>query len=368
MRLGKSLLHVASRLRDGNGINQLPGRGKLVGQRGDVRQHQRQRGQTEVHLVLEREVQDLAEGLREHAQPFDAGFLAAFQVREHHPRAQALRGLPLVELVGVLRCQERELFVGLLDLQAHRRAEAAKHRGDHRGRALRNSELKHLLRLGELKDGRRDDLVARVLVQQAHFHGDEQRQLLRLVRRRRGHLRQLELVDTSGGVQLAACRHDRRAGLKVPALELRQILPVGVRHGGAEVITGHSAAIVALEVKVHALAEAILAEEDLVHADHLSALLVDGDRVEVVHGDVAVWPNRVGQRPRVLHELPASQHPHVTNALDRLAGAHVRRERLVTVDGEALLQRELEPVSASHAIPSPAAGRDVKGETKSKMM
>ena len=159
----------------------------------------------------------------------------------------------------------------------------------------------------------------------------------------------------------------------------------------------------ASSAQVHALAEAGLAEERLVHADDLAPLLVDRHRVEVVDGDVALRPDRVPARPQrrsfvshlaagararaglgngygpkgraerrmdggglgpgrgmrgarhragVLDELVRAHHAHVLDALDGL-GRHVGREARVAVDGEPLLERELEPVTARDAVARP---------------
>mmetsp|Transcript_10063 Transcript_10063/g.29658 ORF Transcript_10063/g.29658 Transcript_10063/m.29658 type:complete len:399 (-) Transcript_10063:1045-2241(-) len=108
----------------------------------------------------------------------------------------------------------------------------------------------------------------------------------------------------------------------------------------------------AFKVEVHALAEALLAQQRGVHADHLGALLVDRGGVEVVHGHVALGADGVRQGTRVLRKLARAQHTHVADALHRLR-AHVRGEGLVAVDREALLERELEPVAAGDAVARP---------------
>ena len=109
----------------------------------------------------------------------------------------------------------------------------------------------------------------------------------------------------------------RRARLRVPELELREVDAAGVLEAGDELLDRRRLAVVALEVEVHALAEAVCAEQRRDHADDLGALLVDGRRVEVVDLDVAVGPHRMRERARVLGELVASQRAHVLDALHR---------------------------------------------------
>mmetsp|Transcript_9555 Transcript_9555/g.31582 ORF Transcript_9555/g.31582 Transcript_9555/m.31582 type:complete len:469 (-) Transcript_9555:2-1408(-) len=108
----------------------------------------------------------------------------------------------------------------------------------------------------------------------------------------------------------------------------------------------------AVKVQVHALAEPGRAEERAVHADDLCALVVDGDGVEVVHCDVRLWPDGVRHRARVLRKLRRPHDAHVVDALRRLR-SRLLRKVLVAEDGEALLQGELEPVSAGDAVAGP---------------
>mmetsp|Transcript_84278 Transcript_84278/g.161105 ORF Transcript_84278/g.161105 Transcript_84278/m.161105 type:complete len:200 (+) Transcript_84278:1606-2205(+) len=59
------------------------------------------------------------------------------------------------------------------------------------------------------------------------------------------------------------------------------------------------------------------------------------------------------KRTRIFSELALTQHLHIFNALDGLAGAHLSRELSVTINRKAFLQRKLEPVSACNAVPGP---------------
>ena len=108
----------------------------------------------------------------------------------------------------------------------------------------------------------------------------------------------------------------RRAGLAVPAAELREIAAVGIGHGGAEIVARDGLTIVALEVQVHALTEAVAAKQGLVHAHDFCAFLVHRDGVEVVDLFVAVGAHRVGHGACVFRELRLAQRAHVFDALD----------------------------------------------------
>ena len=110
------------------------------------------------------------------------------------------------------------------------------------------------------------------------------------------------------GVVLAADLHPWRAGLAVPALELRQQagqfrVGVGVGYCLGKVIAGHGLAVVAGKVQRHASGKAGAAHQGLHHAHHLGTFFVDGDGVEVVDLNIAVGPHRVGHRARVFGEL-----------------------------------------------------------------
>ena len=71
----------------------------------------------------------------------------------------------------------------------------------------------------------------------------------------------------------------------------------------------------------------------------------DGPPSHVVHFDILLGPDRMAHGPRILAELLVAHEFDVVDALDRRVG-QVGRESLVAVNGEALLQRELEPVLA----------------------
>ena len=114
---------------------------------------------------------------------------------------------------------------------------------------------------------------------------------------------QVQRVGLRPRVVFAAAIDDRRARLRVPALELREGRIVRVRHRRAEVVARDRLSVVALEVEVHALAETALAEERRVHAHDLGALVVHGRGVEVVHLDVGIGAHRMGHGPGIFGEL-----------------------------------------------------------------
>ena len=314
-------------------------------------------------------VQQRAEGGDEGIRHLGAGIRGEVQ---HHALGVALRGVPAVAGVGVVRHAEGEARVILVELQDHRRREAAQQRGHRLGSDA--DEAEGLLVLGELEHARAGTRlglalelqrqIAPVRADEADRDRDHQRLLDVLAGRRRGRLRQRQRVAAVGGVPHPARLHPRGASLLVPAHELVEVeAVVGLGHHLDEVVAGHRLAVEIAEVEVHAVAEALLPQESVQHADDLGALLVHRGGVEVVDLLVAVGADRVRHRPAVLRELRRAQHAHVVDALDRArrsralgagrAREHVGGELLVAEDGEAFLEGELEPVAAGDAVARP---------------
>ncbi len=161
-----------------------------------------------------------------------------------------------------------------------------------------------------------------------------------------------QAVGFCGGVVLLTDGQSRRARLAVPAFELRQVGTIGVFHRLDEIINGHRLAIVPLEVEIAAFAEALLTQQRLDHAHHFSALLVNGQGVEVGDLDEGFRAHRVGHRAGILGELVSTQVGHILDALDGRR-VHVSGELRIAEHGEAFLERQLEPVAASHAVTGP---------------
>ena len=292
-------------------------------------------------------------------------------------RGQALAGLPAVERVGVVRELERKLLGRIAVFHDHRRREIAQQRGQRRfGHIFEDEgllgfrEVQHACGHGRGRCGlatQAQRQVAAVLVDQA----DRKRNVERLLLDAAVHfnadrltaLAQRERVRVRGGIVVAFDCHDWRAGLAVPAAELREVAAVGIGHGGAEIVAGDGVPIVALEVQVHALAETVAAQQRLVHAHDFGAFFVHRDGVEVVDFFVTVGPYRVGHRASVFRELRLAEQPHVFDALDgACAGSggfvagqrgHVSGELLIAEHRQAFLQTQLEPVAASDAVARP---------------
>jgi hypothetical protein len=191
-----------------------------------------------------------------------------------------------------------------------------------------------------------------VAVEQADGHGHGQGTLDRLAVGRGGRLGQGDLQRLGRLVIDVGQRHRRGAGLFVPGEEVAHVAARGVGEAGDEGLDRGRLAVVALEIEIQALAEGRRAQDRLEHPDQLRALLVDGRGVEVVDLQVAAGPHRMGQRARVLGELPGAQGLDVLDPLDGLA-AHVGGKALVAEDGQAFLQAQLEPVAAGDAVAGP---------------
>jgi hypothetical protein len=103
-----------------------------------------------------------------------------------------------------------------------------------------------------------------------------------------------------------------------------------------ELLNGRRLAVVAGEVKIHALAKRLGAEQCFEHAHDFGALLVDRRRVEIVDLMVEPGAHGMGQRTGVFHELVSAQASHVADALDR-ARARIGRELLIAKNREPFL-------------------------------
>mmetsp|Transcript_30133 Transcript_30133/g.65786 ORF Transcript_30133/g.65786 Transcript_30133/m.65786 type:complete len:557 (-) Transcript_30133:1137-2807(-) len=267
--------------------------------------------------------------------------------------AQTLHGLPPVEGVRVISCQERQLFLSVGVLQHHRGREIPEQRRNWRLRDVGGHlELEGLTALSQLNERVAKHLLARGAVEEPHSHGDVHRKLVLLAWGVRNSLRQRQGVGLLLRIPGALDGDGGCASLQVPTLELCQVATVGVCHCCAEVIAGDSAPVVALEVEVHSFSETVTAQEGLVHADDLSALVVDRGRVEVVDRGVLLRPDGVGHWACILGKLECPEYLNVLNALPR-TGLDIRGELLIPIDSEPLFQRQLEPVPACDTVPRP---------------
>ena len=165
-------------------------------------------------------------------------------------------------------------------------------------------------------------------------------------------MRDVEPIGLGGRIVGAANRDFRRARLAVPAHELAEIASRNRLETADEILDCGRVAVIALEIKIHAGAKRLGADQALQHAHDLGAFLIDGRGVEVVDLVIDLGAHVVRERPGVLGELRRAQRAHVADALDR-RGAHVGGKFLVAEDGQPLFEAELEPVAAGHAIAGP---------------
>ena len=107
-----------------------------------------------------------------------------------------------------------------------------------------------------------------------------------------------------------------RAGLRVPALELREIFAACVREARDEVFDRDGLAVVAIEIEIHSGAKLLAAQNGLDHANQLGAFFVNSRRIEIVDLDVALRPNRMRQGSLILGKLQRLQLPNIGDALD----------------------------------------------------
>ena len=245
-----------------------------------------------------------------------------------------------------MRGEEHEVLAGQSALDHNGRGEAAVDRNDRVAARERQVEglglfLQHHQLLGSERAGAGVD---------GEFERDRHRQLVGLAGGDGDGLLQGQLE----GVALNSLRHGhpRRSRLRIPAAEGGEVDPRPVLDRFDEILAGCGLAVMTVEIEVATAAEPRFAHHAPHHADHLGALVVDGRCVEVADLAVGIRPDRVGERPRILGELRRAQNAHILDPLDRFP-AHVLAEQLVAQHGEALLQRELEPVAAGHAVARP---------------
>ena len=142
---------------------------------------------------------------------------------EHRVGVAALRRVPAIDGIAVVRGEERELVVGIGEVDLDRRREAAQQRrhgarvdaGEaERLRAARVSSSTRVVPTGAASPSSRSGMSRPSGSTQADGERNVQRQLVRLAGRRRRALRDVERVGRRGGVERVAHGDDRRAGLR----------------------------------------------------------------------------------------------------------------------------------------------------------
>ena len=275
-------------------------------------------------------------------------------------RRKTLQRLPAVEVVAVMPGKDDQVLLGEVVLHPHRRGEAAQER---QGGPLRHItkddrplgvlEFEHPGReLVRARIRRRQRHVAAIATDQAESKRHRRRQLDGLSRSWSERLGDVEPVGLRRGVVCAADRDLRRTGLTVPAHEEGKVASGDRRKTADEILDRRRLAVVTLEIKVHAGAERLRADQALEHADDLRALLIDRRRIEVADLVIDLRSHVVREGARVLGKLRRAQRAHVGDAFHG-RGAHVGRKFLIAEDGQALLEAELEPVPAGHAVAGP---------------
>ena len=183
---------------------------------------------------------------------------------------------------------------------------------------------------------------------------NDKRMLHRLPRRGRSALARNNRIGARFRIPVGLYLNPGRTGLAVPEEELFQIAAIRFGHGVDEVFAGGCTAVVPLNVERQALLKALFPEHGLKHAVDFRTLLIHGHRVEIVDLTVAFRPDRMSHRTRIFRELTRAEGADIHNALDDSGlTEHIARELLIAEDGEAFLQRELEPVSQSDPVARP---------------
>ncbi|MNS97654.1 hypothetical protein D3C72_1319950 [compost metagenome] len=107
-----------------------------------------------------------------------------------------------------------------------------------------------------------------------------------------------------------------------------------------------------LEVFIHAFAETLTAHNCLHHADDFRSLFIDRHCKEIVDGHTRLGTNGVSIGSRIFSKLPRTQAVHVINTLNATV-RHIRREFLITENGQTFFQRKLEPAVHGDTIACP---------------
>ena len=165
-------------------------------------------------------------------------------------------------------------------------------------------------------------------------------------------LRQFQRVTARRRIEYPCRLKYRRAGPGVPGQPGRQVTLVGVAQRREEILDGHGGTVVAIEIKIHAATKTVPAQHGRQHAHDLGTFLVNGCRVEIVDFAVLQGPHRMRQRPRILAELVAPEDAHILDAAQRARGL-LGDELLLTIDRQAFLEAQLEPVAAGHPVACP---------------
>ena len=118
---------------------------------------------------------------------------------------------------------------------------------------------------------------------------------------------------------------------------MAEIGTIGVFHRLGKIIAGHRLPVMAIKVKVNALAIAIRTQQRMHHADQLGTLFIDRGGIEIVDFHIAVRADRMGQWPSVLGELGGAKCVDVLDALHR-AGTLIGREFLIAENGQTFFE------------------------------
>src|SRR5438105_4470756 len=194
-----------------------------------IGQRKRKRDQRRIAGLVTQQIADQRyQRLREHERTSTA--VVARQAQECIGE-RALRSVPAVDRIAVVRGQKRELGVAIVVDKLDRRGKAAQQRRDRWRRNV--DESKRLTCLFHVQDTRRrsrrplarerERQIVAFGIQQADREGNVKGLLVCLTRRGSGLLLDVERVATRRRIVMAARTHHGRARLRVPAAKLHQL-------------------------------------------------------------------------------------------------------------------------------------------------
>ncbi len=144
----------------------------------------------------------------------------------------------------------------------------------------------------------------------------------------------------------------RRARLCIPSAKLREIFFGCALHRSNELFSCDCAAVMALKIDFHTFLKRLFTYDGVNHSNQLRALFVNRRSVEVIDFDVRIRPNGMCYRAGIFRELNSAKVFDFLNTLHS-SRIRVRSVFLISKNGQTFFQRELEPISTGHTVPSP---------------
>ena len=259
----------AARCFDAVDIDRLRQRRHVSG----IRRRERERDQRRVTGAIDKK---RADNLHHGARYDESTGVAPIRgKRLHCADKAALRGVPAIDRIAVVRDEEGELGVGMVEQERHWRGIAAQQRRNRLRRPRRrNGTIAWLAADAVRASPARRGLAILLERNVAAIRPDAGRPPVECATATSTAVpalpacvaRMSSVYVASAASKLPVARDHRRARLAVPALELREVDARRILHRLREIVAGHRLPVVALEVEVHAAPEPLGPEQRVLHA------------------------------------------------------------------------------------------------------